>query len=389
MKKPINEYVKMVLDSLLTEETRLPYDIALPEELLDISKIFIDNGSQFYIVGGCVRDAVMGKLPKDFDIATNITPDQVIELLTPHKEYKLLDIGKAFGVIVIVPPSGEQYEVATFRKDLSGGRRPDAVEFTTIEQDVKRRDLTINGLFYNVQTHEIVDFVGGLDDIKNKIVRTIGDPRLRFDEDRLRILRAFRFAFRMGARLDAETEKAIKDDNNLTGVSAERIRDEFLKGIKSAKSVVSFLSSLFEFNMFSQIFPGLKVGPAMLQTKNVPVQLATLLENNDSIVLAAKLNSLKYSAEEVSQITFLIDFKNAGENMPILRMKKSFANSKLTPDDLLEYAKANNMSELAKSFLAFRPTVSPADLMAQGLKGKELGEALAKQEQALWLSSLS
>ncbi len=365
-------------------------EIPLPSDLQEVVQVFQRSNIDVYLVGGSVRDAVMGKKPKDYDLATPADPDTVISLFEGMPYYKLLTVGKSFGVVVVVTPEGEEYEVATFRKDLSAGRRPDAVEFTDIESDVKRRDLTINALFYDLKTHEIVDYVGGINDIKNNVVRTVGDPNQRFGEDRLRVLRAFRFAGRIGAELDPATADSIENDNKLAGVSPERIRDEFLKGIKSSQSVVYFLSLLDKFGMFEQIFPGLVVGKDFEETRNIPVQLALLLRMNDSIVLAAKLNSLKYSAEEVSQVTFLVDFANAKRGMPILRMKKSFVRSKLTDEDLLDFASAVNFStvELAKKFTAFQPTITSADLITQGFKGKEIGDEMTKLEQQKWSDHL-
>lgn len=247
--------VSMLLEEILAEAentvqpVREPLAIDIPQDISDLSSIFQRAGYKLYLVGGAVRDALLGKTPKDYDIATDAQPDQILEILAPYNEYKTLEIGKAFGVINVITPQGEEYEVATFRRDLSGGRRPDAVEFTDIATDVMRRDLTINALFYDMSTGEVVDYVGGIEDLHNGVVKAVGDPKERFDEDRLRILRAIRFAARMGSQLDPETREAIKADNSLRGVSPERIRDEFLKGIKSAKSVPEFIAMISDLNL--------------------------------------------------------------------------------------------------------------------------------------------
>ena len=378
----LEQFVKEVL----SEQARLKMEIPVPEDLQQIAEIFFKAGAQLYLVGGSVRDALMGKQPKDFDVATNVSPDEVIRIMSSHPEFKMKEVGKAFGVVIVVGPSGEEYEVATFRKDIGAGRRPDSVEFTTIENDVNRRDLTINALFYDMKSHEVVDYVGGIEDIKNNVVRTVGDPDQRFAEDRLRVLRAFRFAGRLGAELDPMTAKAIEADNSLAGVSPERIRDEFLKGVLSAKSVITFMEMLLEFQMFDQIFPRLDINDDFVETKNFPVLLARLLMFNEESVLATRLNSLKYTAEEVSQVVFLREFSRAVPSTPIVRLKKSFAASHLTAEDLLEFCGMSGprKTEFAKKFLSFRLSVSPIELMAQGFKGKELGEEIARQEQALW-----
>lgn len=360
--------------------------IPLPRDLEEIADIFAGAGRKFYLVGGSVRDALMGKTPKDFDVATDANPDQVIEILSKFPQYKLLTVGKSFGVVVVITPEKNEYEIATFRKDIGAGRRPDSVEFTDISTDVKRRDLTINALFYDIQSEEVVDYVGGIEDIKNNVVRTVGDPELRFGEDRLRVLRAFRFAARMGAELDPSTAQAIEKNNSLQGVSPERIRDEFLKGASSAKSVVSFLEMLNDFDMFSQIFPGINVSDFFVETRNVPVLLANLLLENEVEFVARKLNSLKYSADEVSQVSFLLSFSKSTNETPIVRMKKAFDNSKLSPEELLEFARSIGPQKFsqAKKFLDFKLSVSSTELMSQGFKGKDLGDEIARREQENW-----
>lgn len=381
--KLIEQFVKRIL----TEQIRKKFDISIPPDLQNVADAFMQSGYQLFLVGGSVRDAVQGKEPKDWDVATNASPEQVIDIFSDMRDHKLLTVGKSFGVVVIVTPEGNEYEVATFRKDIGSGRRPDAVEFTDISTDVQRRDLTINALFYDLQTHEVVDYVGGLKDIRDNVVRAVGNADQRFAEDRLRILRAFRFAGRMGAEFDPAISASIKRDNSLIGVSPERIRDEFLKGIKSAKSVVRFLSMLADFDMFKQVFPGLKVSTDFRETHNIPVQLALLLRDNDFVTLATKLNALKYSADEVSQVTFLIDFASIGNDMSITKMKKSYKNSRLKDSELLEFSRFLGIEDLAKKFLSFELTIVPVDLMSQGFKGKELGDEISRREQSLWLRS--
>lgn len=188
--------------NLLFEEVRMPLRMDLPADMVKLAKIIHSAGHELYVVGGAVRDALLGKEPKDYDVATDAQPEKILQILARHPEYKTLEIGKSFGIINVITPEGNEYEVATFREDIGKGRRPDAVAFTTIENDVKRRDLTINALFYDIAKGEVVDFVGGIEDIKNGVVRAVGDPTERFDEDRLRILRVIRFAARMGAGMD-------------------------------------------------------------------------------------------------------------------------------------------------------------------------------------------
>jgi putative nucleotidyltransferase with HDIG domain len=191
-----------------------------------IVQTLVDNGHVALFAGGCVRDMILGLDPKDIDIATSATPDEV-ELLFK----RTIPVGKSFGVIVVLL-DGEEFEVASFRSDgnYSDGRRPDSIVFSTPEEDAKRRDLTINGMFFNPLTSEIIDFVGGRKDLEDGIIRFIGNPQERIDEDRLRILRAIRFAAKFNFIFDRESVYTIqKNARRINDVSVERIKDELDK----------------------------------------------------------------------------------------------------------------------------------------------------------------
>lgn len=181
-------------------------------------------GHEAFFAGGCVRDRLLDHEPKDYDIATSATPAEVTKLFPGSNE-----VGAHFGV-VIAKHGGHHVEIATFRTDGSykDGRRPESVTFSTPEEDAKRRDFTINGLFENPETGEVIDFVGGLTDLRNGVIRAIGDPKARFEEDGLRLLRAVRFAARLGFEIETETDAALRDCAPLLDrISPERIRDEF------------------------------------------------------------------------------------------------------------------------------------------------------------------
>jgi poly(A) polymerase len=199
-----------------------------PRELANsICSTLIREGHQAFLVGGCVRDLLLGREPADYDVSTDATPDRVISLFPDS-----LAVGAQFGVI-IVPREGHQVEVATFRSDIGSadGRHPERVVFTSSpEQDVQRRDFTINGLLMRHDSGEILDFVGGLSDLRAGIVRAIGQPARRFAEDKLRMLRAVRFAARFGFQIESETFAAIRMQAHEIGqVSPERIREELTK----------------------------------------------------------------------------------------------------------------------------------------------------------------
>jgi poly(A) polymerase len=185
------------------------------------------EGYQAYFVGGCVRDLVMGREPADYDVATDATPEEVLRIY-PHS----LTVGAQFGVVVVPAEAGD-VEVATFRSDgrYADGRHPTQVRFArTPQEDVRRRDFTINGLLYDPARERVLDYVGGQADLRARLIRSIGDPAERFSEDRLRMLRAVRFVARFGFALDPATEQAIGNlAPEIRSVSAERVRDEILK----------------------------------------------------------------------------------------------------------------------------------------------------------------
>ena len=208
-------------------------------------------GHEAYFVGGCVRDEALGIVPKDFDIATSAKPQQVMKLFK-----KTVPVGVQFGV-VLVAEHREHFEVATFRSDgeYIDSRRPKEVHFSDAKEDVLRRDFTINGLLCDPVTGKIMDYVGGLQDLRDKVLRTIGDPRKRFKEDKLRLIRAIRFACRFGFALDAQTLEAIRASaDQISKVSQERIRDELVK-IITGQNVGRALDLLRETGLLVQILP--------------------------------------------------------------------------------------------------------------------------------------
>lgn len=273
-------------------------------------------------------------------------------------------------------------EFEGFKRNLSGGRRPDAVSFTNIEGDVKRRDLTINALFYDIDTHEVVDLVGGVNDLKKGIVRTVGAAEDRFGEDRLRILRAIRFAGRFGSELDPATDAALQKDASLEGISGERIRDEFLKGIASAKSVKHFMKMIDKYNLFNWIFNGLSVDKDFIENNDPIVVLATLLKNNSLDTLGKKLNDLKYSADEIKAVTFLIGLLKLSPDTAVT-LKRAQKHSGVTPEQMKEFGRIVGIdSKLLDAFIKFELSVSGPELMDKmNLKpGPELGQAIQKVE---------
>jgi poly(A) polymerase len=201
--------------------------VSLREMANSICDTLRGNGNEALLVGGCVRDLLLGLEPADYDVTTNATPEQVVKLFPES-----IAVGAQFGVILI-PRDGLKVEVATFRSDVgySDGRHPDRVVYSkTPQEDVQRRDFTINGLLMRHDTGEVLDFVDGQADLEAKIIRAIGEPDRRFAEDKLRMMRAVRFAARFGFEIEAATFRAIRGHvGEIHQVSPERLREELTK----------------------------------------------------------------------------------------------------------------------------------------------------------------
>lgn len=268
--------------------------------------------------GGCVRDQLLGIEPKDYDVATSARPEQIRDLFG---QKRTLAVGASFGVITVLGrrPQG-QIEVATFRTDAaySDGRHPDSVAFTTAEHDAERRDFTINGLFFDPVAGEVVDYVGGRADLDRQLVRAIGDPRLRFGEDKLRMLRAVRFAATFGFAIEAETLAAIREmAPQVTTVSAERIGAEVRRMLVDRRRAVA-IDLLRETELLPQVLPEVAALDAAswddvrrvlanLQEPTLAMALATLLLHvEDEKAAGAMGRRLRYTNREIERTQWLL-----------------------------------------------------------------------------------
>lgn len=196
------------------------------EKALLIIKRLREGGHEAYLAGGCVRDQLLGKPPQDYDIATDAEPQTVQKTFS-----QTIPVGTQFGVVLVVL-EGESFAVSTFRFDgpYLDGRHPSHVRFGTMEEDIRRRDFTINGMMYDPYSDRLVDLVGGSQDLKLGLIRAIGDPRERFEEDRLRMVRAVRFAAQLGFTIEEGTFKAIRQQaQTVTRIAWERIGDEITR----------------------------------------------------------------------------------------------------------------------------------------------------------------
>lgn len=354
------------------------------KEATQIVKRLQDAGYEAYFAGGSVRDLLLEVKPKDIDIATSALPEQV-EAIFDHT----IPVGKQFGII-IVRENGHNFDVATFRteSDYSDNRRPQKVEFSSAEQDAKRRDFTINGLYFDPIKNSVVDFVNGQEDIKKHLIRFIGDPDQRINEDHLRIIRAVRFKITLNFQYEEKTFESIRQNAELIkSVSAERIRNE-LNRIFANKNRAIGLVELSESKILDQILPEIEMMKSVAQppqyhlegdvfthtylalkslAADAPLHLvwATLLHDvakpttevriNGQIVfhdhakvsgeLAKKiLNRLKFSRIEINTICWMIE-----NHMKIAQINELRAGKKSAFlldnrfEDLLELAKADTL----------------------------------------------
>jgi poly(A) polymerase len=272
-----------------------------------------DSGHEALLAGGCVRDRLLGLIPKDHDVATSATPAEVVRLFRRTKQ-----VGAQFGV-VLVALGGCEIEVATFRTDgpYRDGRRPEQVTFSSAEADAQRRDFTINGMFYDPVTERVVDYVGGQQDLAARIVRCIGEPERRFAEDHLRMLRAVRFAARLGFSIDAGTFAAMRDlAPRLADISAERIRMELeliLTAAGRARGwelmVASGLSAHLAAGAAWSEAQARRVGAALAavdEPVSVPLAFAVLLEGRPRAEVLNVLRALRCSNDCMTAVAGLV-----------------------------------------------------------------------------------
>jgi tRNA nucleotidyltransferase/poly(A) polymerase len=366
----------------------------IPQSVKDLHELFQSAGKKLYLVGGSVRDFLTGDKPKDFDLATDALPDEVLEIV--GKKFRTNLQGKAFGVVVVFTDEvPEGMEIATFRQDVSKGRNPEVKLGVTIEDDVKRRDLTYNSLFYDLDKRQIVDLVGGKEDLQSGVTRMVGDPIERFDEDSLRILRAFRFSSRYKHPLHKDTEKAIEkrkklenidpDTGEMKRISQERVWEEMKKSWKQAKDYNYYLNFFTKFHMWDEVFPGANINTNLVNSKDFVVVIANLFKNestlfNISFALENKLvQEYKIEIELATKVVFLLtllSFK-VEDVFDIYKKKQQCA---ITDQTILEWIKLMKLSDMVIKLVDYKPSVSSGELMSHGFKGKALCEEIKRIE---------
>lgn len=379
--------------------------INLPPKVRYIINKIYENNYEAYIVGGCVRDAILGFEPNDYDITTSASPNTIQEIF---KDFKCIETGIEHGTVSVVIED-EIFEITTYRieGEYKDHRRPDKVDFTDrLEEDLKRRDFTINAMAYN-EKKGLIDLFGGKEDLNNKIIKTVGNPYDRFNEDGLRMIRAIRFSSKLNFTIEKETLKAIYDKSFIiNNISLERITDEFTKIILSDKP--ENIKYLFETKLLKYLNISNEDDIGKLKqfyneivilkkiNKNLEKRLALLdyiIEKNN-INCKSFCNELIYSKKVIKNhniiLTLLknieIDHLNKVEIKKILSgvdrnlLEEYLDISRIIYDkekkvdeiiDILSEIEENNECYIIKNL-----KVNGRDIMSLGYKNKEVGEVL-------------
>lgn len=376
---------------------RVKANMVIPQDIMTIQSLFSQEGKKLYIVGGAVRDFLLNKEPNDFDLVTDAIPNEVINIL---KDYNTDLQGAHFGVVrVFTEDEPEGHEIASFRTDISHGRdnkgddqKVEIGNHITIEDDVKRRDLTINALFYDIETNEIVDLVDGIEDLENGVIQTVGKASERFEEDRLRILRAIRFSATMNYRLHGDTLTSIIVDNKLFGisekddVSRERIIAEFIKVEEKTKGkpqlMRKYFDMLLDFGILEQVFPNIDIDIFFNATDSLTLTLAHMFKNNkinkDFIKV---LKDAKLPNKMINHIVGLLPFMYGVDKNNIVELKRTQKSKNITDDMISSWMELCGLSENNfRDYNLFELTVSGEDVMADGFKGKEITDEINRRE---------
>jgi len=312
---------------------------------IKVIKKLRSNGFEALLAGGCVRDMLLGRAPKDFDIATSAKPKDVIGLFK-----RTLKVGAHFGVIIVLD-GNKQVEVATFRteSDYNDGRHPAKVKFTVVEEDATRRDFTINGMFYDPIDEKILDYINGQTDLIKRIVRTIGEPQHRFCEDYLRMMRAVRFSTQLDFRIEPKTWKAIgQNAKKIVKISDERKQTE-LEGILVDPHRSRGVTMLVKSGLAEAIFPemdltegkfAIKVLSQLPKRINFPLGLASFFAGCETKFAMEKCVALRLSRKQNHHVRFLLAHRDTllAEKMSLSQLRRLVAEPYFS--DLFELQKA-------------------------------------------------
>lgn len=362
-------------------------NIKLPDDVRMILNRFHENGYEAFIVGGCVRDSLLGDEPKDYDITTNALPTQVEQLFS---DLKVIETGIRHGTVTVII-NKEPYEITTYRTDVkySDHRHPDEVRYAlTLGEDLSRRDFTVNAMAYD-EENGLIDSFNGVNDLNEGIIRCVGDPDTRFNEDALRILRCIRFASRYGFRIEKNTESALfRNRELLRYVSVERIATEFNEIITSNKAN-EYLSRYRI--IFETVMPQLEDLDFSLVGKvnrRLYMRISALFVLDDSLSAVGMLRHMHYSNKIIDEVSTLLDHVDSPleTDYDIRRMffeigikaTNDLLSLKKTRGDDLDYGMIRKrIRELRKSFIARdQMNINGDDLMILGYRGREIGQIL-------------
>lgn len=362
-------------------------NIKLPDDVRMILNRFHENGYEAFIVGGCVRDSLLGDEPKDYDITTNALPTQVEQLFS---DLKVIETGIRHGTVTVII-NKEPYEITTYRTDVkySDHRHPDEVRYAlTLGEDLSRRDFTVNAMAYD-EENGLIDSFNGVNDLNEGIIRCVGDPDTRFNEDALRILRCIRFASRYGFRIEKNTENALfRNRELLRYVSVERIATEFNEIITSNKAN-EYLSRYRI--IFETVMPQLEDLDFSLVGKvnrRLYMRISALFVLDDSLSAVGMLRHMHYSNKIIDEVSTLLDHVDSPLETDYDIRRMFFEIGIKATNDLLSLKKARGddldygmirkrIRELRKSFIARdQMNINGDDLMILGYRGREIGQIL-------------
>jgi poly(A) polymerase len=315
------------------------------------------HGFQALLAGGCVRDMLLGRPAKDYDVATNAQPADVMRLF-----HRTLKVGAKFGVVIVLVHN-QQVEVATFRSEAGyeDGRHPTEVRFTSPAEDASRRDFTINGMFYDPLGKQVIDYVEGQADLARRIIRTIGDPEERFGEDYLRMLRAVRFSTRLEFAIEPETYAAVgRNAAKIARISGERIAAE-LEGILCHPNRARGAAMLIETGLARAVFPGFDDEPArqavavlgrLRRTVGFPLALAAFFAGSAPQFALDRCEILKLSNKQVRHVEFLLTHRGGllDSAMSLAQLKRFLAEPYFL--DLYELERAIQKAAASRQGLA-------------------------------------
>ena len=367
----------------------------LPKDILEMKDKFKAAGKDFFLVGGCVRDFRMGVEPKDFDIVTNAFVDEMAEIL---HGYEINKEGAMFGSLKVRKPgSTEFYEITTYREDLSVGRHPNIKIGVSLEEDSKRRDFTINSMYYDIDTGSIIDYNDGLEDIKAKAIKTIKPASLVLAQDRVRVLRAIRFKAQIGGKYHPAVFNSIAENNDISTLKQHRIMQEFYKGIKQSISVVEYLSDLKSFGILEQIFKGNYSWGHFVESRVPEIVIARILtimrlflDESKSKIISKLVDECLIDSKTAEGVVFLLLLENVNEDTAFT-LEKERIKTNITKENIVEFNEhlksIGNVSNYKNidAFSKFKLSVNGNDLKQKGFTGANIGKEIQRLEKEKFL----